>query len=421
VYSHAGNSWPWAGIHGAFVLLAAGLCVVTWRASEQARAELQISERHKFESQLREAQRLESLGLLAGGLAHDFNNLLVGVLGNAELVLADLPADSPLRANVEQIELAGRRAAGLTRQMMAYSGNSRLEVEPVEITPLVEEIVALVKAAISKQATLVLELDRETACTVRGDSAQLSQVVMNLVTNAAESLSAGVGTVTVATGSEMTDDGPFVFIEVADSGCGMNEETRARMFEPFYTTKFTGRGLGLAAVDGIVRSHGGRIDVRSSPGHGTTCRVLLPTSAPAVAASQPALAPASGEGGTVLLVDDEPTVLDVGRRILERSGFVVFAAASGAEAVQLIASLEAPLDVAVIDMSMPGLTGLETVSAIRRELPQLPVILTSGYTTDALEALPMDTRFIQKPYANHALVELLQELIHGREATPAAA
>ena len=423
VYSHAGSGWPWAGIHGGFVLAAAALCVVSWRASEHARAELQIAERQKLESQLREAQKLESLGLLAGGLAHDFNNLLVGVLGNAALVLEDLPSDSPLRENVAQIELAGQRAASLTRQMLAYSGTGRLTIEPVEITPLVEEIVTLVKAAISKQARLVLALDRESPATVRGDSGQLSQVVMNLITNAAESLPDGVGSVTIGTGVETTGEGAFVVIEVSDTGCGMSAETKARIFEPFYTTKFTGRGLGLAAVDGIVRSHGGRIDVRSSVGRGTTCRVWLPAVVPAVrAAPHASPAPPRVSHGTVLLVDDEPAVLDVGRRILERSGYHVVAVASGSEAVQLFASLDVRVVAAVIDMTMPGLNGLETMQALRRKAPALPVVLTSGYTTEALETgLPAGTSFIQKPYANSALVEMLHDATRDQGNPPVAA
>jgi signal transduction histidine kinase/CheY-like chemotaxis protein len=425
VYSHAGNAWLWAGVHGAFVLAAAALCVVSWRASEHARAELQVSERLKLESQLREAQKLESLGLLAGGLAHDFNNLLVGVLGNAALVLDELPPDSPLREQVEQIELAGQRAAGLTRQMLAYSGSGRLAIEPVEITPLVAEIVTLITAAISKQANLVLALDRESSTTVRGDSGQLSQVVMNLITNAAESLPGGVGSVSVSTGVEETAEGSFVAIEVADSGCGMDAETQARIFEPFYTTKFTGRGLGLAAVDGIVRSHGGRIDVRSAVGSGTTCRVLLPTVVAAPVAPEPAPAAAgkaARETGTILLVDDEPAVREVVRQVLERRGFSVLTAAGGLEAVQLFASFDVPVAAAIIDMSMPGLNGLETMRALRRVVPGLPIVLTSGYTTEALESgLPPDTWFIQKPYANEALLALLRDLIQPRPAAPVAA
>jgi signal transduction histidine kinase/CheY-like chemotaxis protein len=424
VYSHPGAGWPWAGVHGAFVLAAASLCVVSWRASEQARNELQIAEREKLESQLRETQKLESLGLLAGGVAHDFNNLLAGVLGNAALVLEDLEPGSPLRAYVEQIEVAGQRAAGLTRQMLAYSGSGRLTMEPVEIAPLVREIAGLVAAGISKQASVVLNIDADSRLTVSGDAGQLSQVILNLITNAAESLPAGVGTVTVSTGLEATTAGTFVYVDVADTGCGMNEQTLGRMFEPFYTTKFTGRGLGLAAVDGIVRSHGGRIEVSSVVDGGTTCRVFLPTIAQpedAPHSAPSAVAARSGVSGTVLLVDDEPTVLDVGRQILERSGFDVLTAASGSEAVQLFGSLDVPVAAAIVDMSMPGLNGLETMRALRRRAPSLPVILTSGYTTEVLATgLPTDTRFIQKPYSNAELVELLRDLIRA-DAQPTLA
>ena len=415
VYSHLGASFLWAGVHGVFVLLAAGLCVVSWRASEQARVELQVAERHKLESQLREAQKLESLGLLAGGIAHDFNNLLLGVLGNAALVREDLPAGSPLIAQIEQIELAGQRAASLTRQMLAYSGNSRLESTPVEISALVEEIAHLTEPAISKRARLELHLGTESAMTVRGDPGQLSQVVMNLLTNAAESLPDGEGEVTVRTG--LVSAGDQVFIEVADTGCGMNTEMRSRMFDPFYTTKFTGRGLGLAAVSGIVKSHGRTIDVQSRVGEGTTVLVLLPV-VPAVRVDPLPARPFARPGtGRVLVVDDEPSVLEVARRILERSGYEVVAAASGSEAVQLLGAAEAPVEAAIVDMSMPGLNGIETMRALRRTAPALPVILSSGYTTESFEdGLPAGTRFIQKPYASQDLLELLREVMSDRAA-----
>jgi two-component system cell cycle sensor histidine kinase/response regulator CckA len=316
-------------------------------------------------------------------------------------------------------------AAGLTRQMLAYSGSSRLEVEPVDLTPLVEEIATLAAAGISKRVQLVLELERESPVVVRGDAGQLSQVVLNLITNAAESLPDGVGTVTVRTGRELTGADPRVFVDVSDSGCGMTAETKARMFEPFFTTKFTGRGLGLAAVDGIVRSHGGRIEVESVVDRGTSCRVALP------AIASPALAPPvlrahspspASPGVTILLVDDEPSVLEVGRHILERNGFEVIPAASGSEAAQLFAAHDAPVAAAIVDMSMPGLNGLETMRALRSVDPPLPVILTSGYTTETLEAGLQDgTRFIQKPYSRDGLLELLREVIRERATAAAAA
>ena len=408
VYSHPGSNVVWAIVHGTFVLLAAGLCVVSWRASEQARVELQLAERQKLESQLREAQKLESLGLLAGGIAHDFNNLLVGVLGNAALVLEDLPPGSPLRHHVEQIELAGQRAAALTRQMLAYSGNGRLELAPVEIPALVKEIAELITAAIPKRARLELDLVSAPGMIVLGDASQLSQVVMNLITNAAESLE-GEGTVSVRTG--LVPGGDRVFIQVSDTGCGMNDDTLARIFEPFYTTKLKGSGLGLAAVGGIVRSHGGEIDVTSSIGRGASFRVELPTVVTAPPASDPErLMPSTYHtSGRILIVDDEPAVLSVASDILQRNGYSVVSATSGLEAVERLRAARGHFEAAIVDMSMPGLNGLETMRALRTHAPTLRVILSSGYTTEAFDGgMPPDTHFLQKPYVSADLLALLR-------------
>jgi signal transduction histidine kinase/CheY-like chemotaxis protein len=417
VYSHGDDgSWRWAAIHGAFVLFAAALCVVSWRASEQARREQQVAEREALESQLREAQKLESLGLLAGGIAHDFNNLLLGVLGNAAILREDLPAGSPLTGLVEQIELAGQRAATLTRQMLAYSGNTRIQAAPVELSELVEEMATLIAPAVSKRARLELRLEREMPLTVVGDAGQLSQVVMNLLTNAAESLPDGAGTVVVSTG--LGDAPASAFVEVADTGCGMTAETVSRIFEPFFTTKFTGRGLGLAAVGGIVRSHGGTIEVDSRVGEGSTFRVVLPL-ADAVAdpAPEPDASPLHATGcARILVVDDEPAVLEVARRILEREGHDVVTAASGSEAVQLL-RLDARADAALVDMSMPGLNGIETTRALRRIAPSLPVILSSGYATESVKTgLTVGTTFIQKPYSAHDLLALVREVLAAEAA-----
>jgi signal transduction histidine kinase/CheY-like chemotaxis protein len=426
VYHHPGSTWPWAGVHGAFVLAAAASCVVTWRLSEQLRAQLRSAELQTLESNLREAQKLESLGLLAGGVAHDFNNLLVGVLGNAGLALECLPADSAVRPYLEQIELTGQRAADLTKQMLAYSGNSPLGVEEVDLSALVSELAQLLEAGISKQAQLELELDREVGA-VLGDTGQLSQVVMNLITNAAESLNGSDGTISVRTrvarDSELEaltfrvdPDVRHLVLEVADTGCGMDKETRRRVFEPFFTTKFTGRGLGLAAVAGVVRSLGGQIDVESRVGVGTTFRVFLPA---LVCARRPPRRADSSPGagaGRVLVVDDEPTVLQVAALLLESAGFEPVATSSGSEAVARFRA-DGPFVAAVIDMTMPGLNGIETTRALRVLDPGLVVLLTSGYSTASFEHdLPPLTRFIQKPYTRGELVESLLEALDGGAA-----
>ena len=251
-----------------------------------------LDERRRGEEQMRNAQKLESLGVLAGGIAHDFNNLLVGVLGNAGLALLELPEDSPARQPIRDIEVSAQRAAELTRQMLAYSGRGRFRVEPVDLSSVVEEMSQLLRRVISKQTQLSLRLGRHVPAVV-ADVTQLRQVVMNLITNASDALGDAAGIVTLETGTVLADRamlastylneplpaGPYVYLEVTDTGCGMDPATSARIFEPFFTTKFTGRGLGLAAVLGIVRGHKGAISVQSIVGKGTTFRVLLPASA----------------------------------------------------------------------------------------------------------------------------------------------
>lgn len=423
VYSHAGSDWPWALVHGGFVLAAAAACIVSWRLSEQLRAQLHEAEQRELESSLREAQKLESLGLLAGGVAHDFNNLLVGVLGNASLALDDLPADSRVRANVEQIELAALRAADLTKQMLAYSGNSRLVAEPLDISLLVDEMAHLLEVAVSKKATLHLQLDRRLGM-VNGDRGQLSQVVMNLITNAAEAVGDGGGSIFIRTArvgpdevasfqgvDGVPDAGSYAIVEVRDTGSGMDPETLRRIFEPFFTTKFTGRGLGLAAVCGIVRGHGGHITVESVPGEGTTFRVLLPALDQIAEPAVPIVRPVPTGRGTVLVVDDEESVRAVARGMLEHAGFDVLTAASGSDAVAALRLRHARLVAAVVDMSMPGLNGVETARALRGLDPRLPIVLSSGYTTDTVDDPPPHTRFLQKPYTMEELLELIRDAI----------
>jgi PAS domain S-box-containing protein len=274
-------------------------------SNAQALADLRQSE-----EQMRNAQKLESLGVLAGGIAHDFNNLLVGVLGNASLALTELPDHSPARQFVKDVETSAQRAAELTRQMLAYSGRGKFVVESLSLSQVVREMTQLLGRVISKRARLSLHL-REDLPPIVGDATQVRQVVMNLITNASDALLGEPGLVTARTGTIHADArllagtylneelpaGEYVYLEVTDSGVGMDAATRARIFEPFFTTKFTGRGLGLAAVLGIVRSHKAAIDVTSEPGCGTTFRVLFPASA-AIAEVPLArnLMPAEGKG-----------------------------------------------------------------------------------------------------------------------------
>ena len=388
-------------------------------SNAQALADLRQSE-----EQMRNAQKLESLGVLAGGIAHDFNNLLVGVLGNASLALSELPPDAPARQFVKDVETSAQRAAELTRQMLAYSGRGKLVVEPLNLSEVVQEMTQLLGRVISKRARLSLHL-RDDVPRIVADGTQLRQVVMNLITNASDALGGEPGLVSVRTGTVHADArmlagtylneelpaGEYVYLEVTDSGVGMDAATRARIFEPFFTTKFTGRGLGLAAVLGIVRGHKGAIDVTSDPGCGTTFRVLFPLSPAIVEVPSPqAPAPAEWKGsGRALVVDDEEAVRSVARHVLERSGFAVIEAATGEEALSICSASLQTFRFVVLDLTMPGMSGEATLSELRRQWPSLPIVVSSGLVPDdgnGMDGLP----FLAKPYRPSELVEIVRRL-----------
>ena len=393
--------------------------------------ELAEEERRKVQVKLLHAQKLESLGVLSGGVAHDFNNLLVGILGNAGLAMQAMPEDSPAREIVRDIETAATRAAELTHQLLAYAGKGPFNMQSVDLSRLVEEMGNLLGSAVSKNARLVYKLEPSLP-SIEADGTQVRQVVMNLISNASEAIGNAAGTITVTTGlldadrAELGDtqlgaqlpEGRYVFLEVSDDGHGMHPATQARIFDPFFTTKFTGRGLGLAAVLGIVRAHRGAIRVTSAPGKGTTMRVLLPGADAAAAA--PLAAPARVEPaasatrvGRVLIVDDEETVRTVARRVLESRGFPVRLADGGVSAIQMLREDPAAVDIVLLDMTMPDMSGAVTLEELRRIRPDLPVLLSSGYTqTDALPAtMPVASGFIQKPYRPAELVDAIRKAL----------
>jgi PAS domain S-box-containing protein len=395
-------------------------------SNAQALADLRQSE-----EQMRNAQKLESLGVLAGGIAHDFNNLLVGVLGNASLALTELPDHSPARQFVKDVETSAQRAAELTRQMLAYSGRGKFVVESLSLSQVVREMTQLLGRVISKRARLSLHL-REDLPPIVGDATQVRQVVMNLITNASDALLGEPGLVTARTGTihadarllagtylnEELSAGEYVYLEVTDSGVGMDAATRARIFEPFFTTKFTGRGLGLAAVLGIVRSHKAAIDVTSEPGCGTTFRVLFPASA-AIAEVPLArnLMPAEWKGsGVALVVDDEETVRGVARHVLERSGFSTVVAATGEEALALCSALQKSLRIVLLDLTMPGMSGEATLAELRRRWPWLPVIVSSGFMPDDSNGIA-GVPFLAKPYRPSELVAIVRRLFEHEAVT----
>jgi PAS domain S-box-containing protein len=408
-----------------------GLMGAALEITERKRGE---EERRRLESQMQHTQKLESLGLLAGGIAHDFNNLLMGVMGNAGLALMQLAAENPARPWVEQIQTAAQRLAELTNQLLAYSGKGKFVARRIDLNHLVREMGDLLRTVVSKNAAVSYRLDADDLV-IEADATQMRQVVMNLITNASEALGEAQGLVTISTGrlaadSEYLDStllggqatpGGYAYLEVSDTGCGMDQETQSRIFEPFFTTKFTGRGMGLGAVLGIVRGHHGALKVYSEPGRGTTVKVLLPLCRrPAEEeedqdAVQP---PPAGEPATVLVVDDEEMVRELTRASLEQFGFTVLSAADGQEGVELFAERADEVDLVLLDMTMPRMGGEEAFRELRKLRPRVPVILSSGYNEQDATARFAGkglAGFIQKPYRPSELLARIREALTGRE------
>ncbi len=382
----------------------------------------------RLEERARQTQKLESLGVLAGGIAHDFNNLLTVILGNTGLARVEAPADSPEIGYLHAVETAAQRAAELCRQMRAYAGKGRYVIQRIDLGRLAEETTRFLKNDFPRTTSLEFHLAGDLP-EIEGDSTQIRQVLMNLLTNAAESLGSEGGTIVVSTAAvelarerpdwlgEDLPGGLYASIEVADTGCGMDPETQRRIFEPFYTTKFTGRGMGLSAVLGIVRSHRGALQVETQPGHGSSFRVLLPAAGLEVVPERPfapAVAPPARRSGTVLLVDDEEGVRRLAERYLREAGFEVLSAGSGPEGIDRFAETPDSIDCVLLDLTMPEMDGGAVFEAIRRIRPDVRVVLSSGY--EQTEAFRMfgpgaPSGFVQKPYNRARLLEALDQAI----------
>ncbi len=386
------------------------------------------TERRELQAQILRAQKLESLGVLAGGVAHDFNNLLTAILGHASLALEKLPPESPFHYELQQIETASLRAAELTSQMLAYSGRGKFIIEPIDLSDLVRETGRLLATVVSKHVLLKYELGEDLSL-VEGDSSQLRQVVMNLITNASEAIGDNSGVIRIRTRAMEVDGnylsrtyvddglpaGVYTFIEVSDTGGGIDGETRRRLFDPFFTTKFAGRGLGLASVFGIVRGHKGAIDIQSEPGSGTTFTVLFPSKhelevhqADVLQGSEPRVT------GTVLVVDDEEGVRFVSQRILEQCGFAVLSAKDGHEALDLFSKHQNEISVVLLDLTMPGMDGEDVFRMINQLSPKTPVVLSSGYNEQELNARFSEhgfAGFLQKPYQAQGLIAKLDSVL----------
>ncbi len=384
-------------------------------------------DRHKLEQQLLHAQKLESLGVLAGGIAHDFNNILTAIIGNAELALMRLAPESPVLDNLHRIENAAARAADLARQMLAYSGKGRFVIEAIDLNRLVEEMGHMLEVSISKKAILRYNLCRPLPA-VDVDATQIRQIIMNLVINASEAIGDKSGVVAITTGfiecSEgylkdvwLTDplsEGLYVFLEIADTGCGMDKETQGKIFDPFFTTKFTGRGLGMAAVLGIIRGHKGAIKIYSEPGKGSSFKVLLPvgTRSADLCSGEPDADAWSGSG-VALLVDDEETVRTIGSEMLRELGFEVITAADGREAVEKF-RVRHDISVVILDLTMPHMDGEQCFRELRQIDANVKVVMSSGFSeyevTQKFTGKGL-AGFIQKPYKLSVLQAVLRNCV----------
>lgn len=391
-------------------------------------------ERLNFEKQILHAQKLESLGVLAGGIAHDFNNILTSVIGNADLALMRINPESPAVDNLRSIEKAAARAADLAKQMLAYSGKGKFVISNHDINGLLEEMLHILQVSISKKAVLRLNLTRPLP-SVEADATQIRQIIMNLVINASEAIGDKSGVIAITTGcmncdnsylkdvwlDENIGDGLYVFIEIADTGCGMAKETLAKLFDPFFTTKFTGRGLGMAAVLGIVRGHKGAIKVYSEPGKGSAFKILLPASGkPAEIFNHDSENDHWKGNGTVLLVDDEETVRGIGTEMLKELGFNVVTANDGREAIE---AYKARTDISfvILDLTMPHMDGEHCFRELRMLNPDVRVIISSGFSE--LEVTQKFVGkglagFIQKPYKLSVLRDGIMGLLSTVNKSP---
>jgi len=428
---HRDGSWRWLRGGGVNFETADGETHVVAVMSDVTEALRREAERSKLEDRVQETQKLESLGVMAGGVAHDFNNLLTPILGEASLSLMELPADSAVRRRIERIQRAAHHASTLTNQLLDYAGIGTLDAEPVDLSKLVREMGELLQTAVSKQAVLSYDLAADLPA-ARGDPRLLSQVVVNLLTNASEAVDArpGGGQINVRNGTQLLDgarraglvlgeeaaDGEYVYFEVEDAGCGMTAETRARIFDPFFTTKFTGRGLGLAAVLGIVRKHGGSIEIDSEIDRGTRIRVLCPIAASLEADGLPPRPGAEDlrAGGLVLVADDDDGAREIQQEILTRAGFQVLTARDGGEAVECFRAHADSIRLVLLDRTMPGISGEESLDAIRGISAQVPIVLVSGYSRETAPArLEEDAlcAFLQKPFLPETLLGKVAELL----------
>lgn len=393
----------------------------------QNAAKLAEEARFELERQLLQAQKLESLGVFAGGIAHDFNNLLAGILGNANLAQIEMAADSTAIEHIHQIEMLSQRAADLIRQLLAYAGHGRFVFEPLDLNSLLSDLRNILRTPLGPHIQLQLQLDPHLPV-IYGDLPHVRQMLRSLVNNATEAIGDHAGTLTITTGvrhlttadiaaihyTPDVKEGNYLFLQVEDTGSGIQPTLQARIFEPFFSTKFTGRGLGLAAVLGVVRGHNGGIQVQSTLGSGSSFTIFLPIDKPPslLLPTQPPLSKVeTGAHETILVVDDEEYVRMVLRRIIERLGLRVILANDGREGVELAADPE--VMGVLLDLTMPRMGGQAAYQEIHRMRPDLPVIMMSGYDASEVAERFGDhgpIYFLQKPFTNEQVQKMVAHM-----------
>lgn len=381
---------------------------------------LDVTEIKAAEERMRQVSRLDATATLAGGVAHDFNNLMVGVLGNAELLKADCPAESEQAQMLEEVIEAARRAGELAQKLLAFARGGKYRPRRLSLQEVVHETVGLHRGLIPEAVRLTLESDKDL-WPVHADPEQMKQVLVNLCLNAVEAMESG-GNLYIATRNVRTAidggggvrRGRFVVLSVEDDGSGIPEEIRPRVFEPFVSSRDRGRGLGLAAVYGIVENHGGVIALEDREGGGTAIRLFFPASESGVGdVSTDEQKPPRGTE-TLLLIDDEPMVLAVSSRILARLGYSVMTASSGEAAIQMVRTYQGRIHLAILDLGMPGLSGEETFPFLREAHPEMRIIICSGYERDSVAESLLQSgaaAFIQKPFSMEELAKVLQAVL----------
>lgn len=391
-------------------------------------------EKQKLEEQVRNAAKLESLGVLAGGIAHDFNNMLTAIMGNCGLARMQVPQTSKAGRHLSNIEKASLKASELCQQLLAYSGKGKFIVQPININQVIRDMMNLLKVSISPKIDISFDMDEQLPA-IKADVAQIQQVIMNVITNASEAIGDQPGEIHITTrpihcdrayldnyymGSSL-QEGHFVLMQVRDTGSGMDKETLEKIFDPFFTTKFTGRGLGLAAVLGILRAHDASVKIDSEPGKGTTFSFIFPQHTTEQPVKERPHAPATAtedmkwdDNTTILLVDDDEAIREISRQTLEQAGLKVITADDGQKAVEIYSTRPNEIKLVLMDMTMPRLNGREALELMRQIKRDVPVILSSGYSEqDATQKIKENNQigFLQKPYKPEDLLKSIQPFL----------